>query len=47
MQQLIFSLDKGELHVHLNGLVPIETIRSILIDEKVVMTPNIRRKFLI
>ena len=35
MQKLISSLDKGELHVHLNGLIPVETIRSILINETV------------
>ena len=35
MQKLISKLDKGELHVHLNGLIPIETIKSILIKKEI------------
>lgn len=40
MQKLISNLNKGELHVHLNGLVPIETIKGILIDEAIEIPKN-------
>ncbi len=36
----ILDYDKGELHVHLNGAVPTETILEILADEEIALPPN-------
>lgn len=35
MNKFISSLDKGELHVHLNGLIPVSIIEKILIEESI------------
>jgi len=35
MKNFISNLEKGELHVHLNGLVSTKTIQNILIDESI------------
>ena len=35
MKEFISNLDKGELHVHLNGLVSTRTIKKILNDESI------------
>jgi len=35
MKKFISKLDKGELHVHLNGLVSTKTIQKILVDESI------------
>lgn len=40
MKSFISTLDKGELHVHLNGLVSTDTIQKILIDESIEIPKN-------
>jgi len=40
MKKFISNLDKGELHVHLNGLVSTKTIQKILIDESIEIPKN-------
>ena len=34
--------DRGELHLHLNGAIPVSTIRDILIDEATALPPEFR-----
>lgn len=35
MEQIIKKMEKGELHIHLNGLVSTELIRTMLIEESI------------
>src|SRR6218665_3142148 len=36
----IMGLDRGELHVHMNGAIPVSTIRDIFIDESTEIPPG-------
>ena len=40
MKNYISTLEKGELHVHLNGLISTKTIQKILIDESIEIPKN-------
>ncbi|MCG3703806.1 amidohydrolase family protein [Aliarcobacter butzleri] len=40
MKEYISNLEKGELHVHLNGLVSTSTIQKIIIDESIELPQN-------
>ena len=44
MNNFISSLEKGELHIHLNGLISTTTIQNILIEESIEIPKNFNLK---